>query len=116
MSFERFRKHMRVPLPLVVEVKFQDEKDSRPMLIMDISWGGMYIRSDNPKPVGSRLTAHLPITEDNVALEVAGRVVTHNKYINGKVVQGMGVSFDDLDHDSKSLIQKLIDKMLQPKL
>jgi c-di-GMP-binding flagellar brake protein YcgR len=116
VALDRFRKHMRVPLPMVVEVKFEGEKDSHPLLLVDISWGGMYIRSENLKPIGSRLTAHLPMTEYNVSLDVRGHVVTHNKSINGRIVPGMGVSFDELDHDAKSLIQKLINKMLQSKV
>ena len=112
---DRFRKHMRVPLPLVVEVKFDGDKDSEPALLVDISWGGMYIRCEKVKPVGSRLTAHLPITEDSVSLDVTGQVVNQNKMVNGKVVSGMGIAFDELDHDAKSLIQKLINKMLRPK-
>jgi len=107
---------MRVPLPLVVEVKFEGEKESYPMLLVDISWGGMYIRSENVRPVGARMTAHLPIAEDKVSLDVTGRVVTQNKFINGKNVPGMGISFDELDHDAKSLIQKLINTMLQSKV
>ena len=106
---------MRVPLPLVVEMKFDGDKDSQPVLLVDISWGGMYIRSENVRPVGSRLTAHLPITEDSVSLDVTGQVVNINKSVNGRVVPGMGISFDELDHDAKSLIQKLINRMLQPK-
>lgn len=113
---DRFRKHMRVPLPLVVEVKFEGDKDSQPALLVDLSWGGMYIRTEHLKPVGTRLTAHLPITEDSVSLDVTGSVVNQNKLVNGRKVPGMGISFDEIDHDAKSLIQKLINRMLQPKM
>lgn len=115
VTLDRFRKNMRVPLPLVVEISFDGENESRPLLLMDLSWGGMYIRSDQLKPVGTRLTAHLPVTGDNVSLDVQGKVVTQNKTVNGRIVPGMGVIFDDLDHDAKSLIQKLIDHVLQKK-
>lgn len=107
---------MRVPLPLVVEIRFEGENESHPMLMIDISWGGMYIKSDALRPIGSRLTAHLPIAEDKVSLDVKGAVVTQNKNIGGRLVAGMGISFDELDHDAKSLIQKLINTMLQSKI
>lgn len=115
MADDRFRRHMRVPLPLVVEVMFEGEKESHPVLLVDISWGGMYIRSENTRLIGSRITAHLPITEDKVSLEVTGRVVNLNKNIGGRTVPGMGVCFDELDHDAKSLIQKMINRMLHSK-
>ena len=113
MTIDRFRKHMRVPMPLVIEVKFEGDQDSQPLLLVDISWGGIYIRSENPRDIGSRLTVHLPVAEDNVSLDITGKVATQNKSINGRVVPGMGISFDELDHDAKSLIQKLINRILQ---
>lgn len=110
---EKFRKDLRVPLPLVIEIKFEGDNETQPVLLVDLSWGGMYIRTEKLRAIGTKLTAYLPITEDNVSLEITGKVVTQNKKINNKIIPGMGVAFSPLDHDAKSLIQKLINRILQ---
>ncbi|GEM_PF-2102954 len=114
MTEDRFRKHMRVPLPLVVEVKFDGEEDFQPFLLTDISWGGMYLRMDDLRPIGTPLVASLPSSEEQGGIEVKGKVVTQNKLIEGRTIPGIGVAFEDVDHNAKSLIQKLIDRMLNP--
>jgi len=103
---------MRVPLPLVVEVKFAEEEDFLPYLLIDISWGGMYVRMDNPHNVGTSAVVCLPYPEEQVDLEIKGKVVTQNKLIDGRILPGVGIAFDDVDHSAKSLIQKLIDRLL----
>ena len=115
MSEDRFRKHMRVPLPLVVDLKFEGEDDFQPYLLVDISWGGMYVRADTPQPIGTKFVAQLPSPEGKKNIEITGKVVTQNKLIDGRVFTGVGLNFDKVDHDTKSLIQKLIDRMLNPR-
>jgi uncharacterized protein (TIGR02266 family) len=115
MSEDRFRKYMRVPLPLVVEIKFEGEKDFQPYLLVDISWGGMYVRMDSPQPIGTRFVAQLQAPERKKNLEISGKVVTQNKETDGRVHPGVGLTFDSIDQNTKSLLQKLIDRMLNPR-
>jgi len=115
MAEDRFRKHMRVPLPLVVEVKFEGEEDFQPYLLVDISWGGMYVRMDSPKPVGTKFTAQLSSLGGKKNAEITGKVVTQNKLVEGRAYPGVGLAFDVIDQDTKSQIQRMIDRMLSPR-
>ena len=115
MSEDRFRKHMRVPLPLVVDLKFEGEDDFQPYLLVDISWGGMYVRMETPQSIGTGFVGQLQSSEGKKSIEIAGKVVTQNKMIDGRVYPGVGLNFDKVDHNTKSLIQKLIDRMLNPR-
>ena len=103
---------MRVPLPIVVEVQFEGEEEIRPFMITDISWGGVFLRAENPRPISKRLTIHLQVVEDSVALEIQGTVIRHNKTVEGELVPGMAVEFDDLDDEAKGEIQKLVNRIL----
>ena len=114
MSDDRFRKHMRVPLPMVVEVKFDGDEDFQPHLMIDLSWGGMYLRTEETRPVGTTCLTQLPSPEGGGVLEIEGKVVTQDKTADGRTTPGVGVAFDELDQSAKSIIQKLIDRMLSP--
>ena len=113
MSESKFRKYMRVLLPIVVEVQFEGEEEIKPFMITDISWGGVFLRAENPRPIGNRLTVHLPIVEDSVALEIQGAVIKHNKTVEGELIPGMAVEFDALDDEAKGEIQKLANRILR---
>ena len=112
MSELKFRRYMRVPLYIIVEVQFDGEEELKPFLLIDISWGGMFLRAENPRPIGKRLTVRLPVEEDSVALEIQGTVIKHNKTIEGKFIPGMAVEFDPLDEDTRGMIQRLVDRVL----
>lgn len=114
MTDSRFRKHMRVPIPLVVEVRFEGEQDFMPYLLTDISWGGFYLRMENPKPIGTSAVALLPSREAGGYRELRGKVVTQNKLVEGRTIPGVGLAFEAMDENLKSLIQQLVEQTLSP--
>lgn len=103
---------MRVCIPFVVEAKFEGDTDFQPFLITDVSWGGLYLRMDQPKPIGTQIVLLIPAREGQGCVEVQGRVATQNKLVEGRTIPGVGISFDEIDHDTKSLIQSLVDRMM----
>ncbi len=116
MSDSRFRKHLRVPIPLVVEVKFEGEPDFMPYLLTDISWGGVYLRMENPKPIGTSAVMLLPSREGGGCRELEGKVVTQNKLVEGRTLPGVGLAFEHMDENIKSLIQQLVERTLSPQV
>jgi len=72
--------------------------------VTNISHGGVFIRSKNPLPVGTRVTLKFSvILEDFETIEGEGEVV--------RVEQGgMGVAFTRLTAESKALIDSIVAK------
>ena len=98
------RKGTRKPVALKISYETMDQ------FFIDyasnISIGGVFIRSSQPLPVGTRLKVkfNLPNLED--IIETTGIIV--HLIRTGDDTHGMGLYFDDLDVDSKKLIDKLV--------
>jgi len=115
LTDSRFRKHLRVPIPIVVEVRFEGEPDFLPYLLTDISWSGLYLRMEDPKPVGTSAVILLPSREGSGYRELKGKVVTQNKLVEGRTIPGVGLAFETMDENIKSLIQQLVERTLSPR-
>lgn len=74
--------------------------------VTNISQGGVFIRSKNPLPVGTRVTLKFSvIVDDFETVEGEGEVV---RVDNTAGNQGMGVAFTRLTAESKKLVDEII--------
>ena len=95
------RQHTRV----VINQEFDCIEDYIAEYVSNISQGGVFIRSKNPLPVGTKVTLQFSVILDDLE-EVRGE---------GEVVRvdhspddtGMGVAFTRLDGGSKDLIDEI---------
>ncbi len=70
--------------------------------VTNISRTGVFIKAQNPLPVGTRVNLHFTVIMDDIeAIEGVGEVVRTEK-------DGMGVVFRELSAYSKDLIDKLL--------
>ncbi len=70
--------------------------------VTTISRTGVFIKAQNPLPVGTRVNLHFTVIMDDIeAIEGVGEVVRTEK-------DGMGVVFRELSAYSKDLIDKLL--------
>jgi uncharacterized protein (TIGR02266 family) len=102
------RAHLRVPLPMPVKIKVLDrDQEFKLTALGDISWGGVFVMMNPPAPMGARVLLQFVVSETNVSLELWGTVVRTRT--NGKAEpSGVGIEFDPMDEDSRSLIQQLV--------
>jgi len=78
--------------------------------VTNISRSGVFIKSKNPLPIGTRVNLKFTvIMEDVETIEGTGEVVRVQN--NPK---GMGVVFTNLASYSKNLLEKLLTKSLKP--
>jgi len=103
---------MRVNIPLVAEVKFEGEADYHPYLLTDISWGGLYLRMEETRPIGTKLSVMFPAIDGRRCFEIGGKVVTQDKFVEGRTLSGIGIAFEEVDQNTKSIIQKIVDRLL----
>ncbi|MBL8609483.1 MAG: PilZ domain-containing protein [Myxococcales bacterium] len=70
--------------------------------VTNISRTGVFIKAQNPLPVGTRVNLHFTVIMDDIeAIEGVGEVVRTEK-------DGMGVVFRELSGYSQGLIDKLL--------
>jgi uncharacterized protein (TIGR02266 family) len=104
------RKHLRVPIAVPVKFKRDSSDQTEEASIRDISWGGVLL--EHQLAMGTRLLMEFDIPDQPVTLEVWGKVVRNNTDEQGKI-NGVGIEFDELDHESRSQIQGLVAKIVQ---
>ncbi len=79
--------------------------------VTNISHGGVFIRSKNPLPVGTKVTLKFSvILDDFETIEGEGEVVRVEKDDEG---QGMGVAFTKLKAESKTLVDAIVAKQTE---
>lgn len=104
----KIRKYLRVPVPIPVKYRIAEQGDEfRSTLIRDISWGGALVVMNPPAPVGSRMIIQFAFSGESVDLELWGTVVRTEKP-SDNAPGGVGIEFDLLDEDSRSLIQAMV--------
>jgi uncharacterized protein (TIGR02266 family) len=96
-----------LPIPVRVKVVDQDQ-EFKLTTLGDISWGGVFVMMNPPAPLGSRIILQFLVLDEHVLLELWGTVV-RSKPDSPEEPAGVGVEFDQLDEDSRSLIQRLVD-------
>ena len=98
------RQHDRVS----VNRDFESIEEFVAEYVTNISQGGVFIRSENPLPVGTRVNLKFSIiVEDFETIEGEGEVV---RVDNDPQNTGMGVAFTKLTSDSLDLINRLMDE------
>lgn len=105
------RNHIRAYFNQKVTVTFQGETYN--LYSETVSSGGMYIRTQNPFPIGSEVGIRLP-AEGGENIQLRGHVI----YVKGlfgdvfKISPGMAVEFADLDEETGRKISDLVIKQL----
>lgn len=105
MSVER-REHERYDVN--IDVRFGEGENFLFSYIENISEMGIFIRSDDPKEIGTLLT--MKFAAENKELEIKGRVVWVNpvKTKGENPNPGMGVEFEGLTEDERKVITGII--------
>jgi uncharacterized protein (TIGR02266 family) len=105
------RKDPRAPLDLLVQVRTSSLEEFRAIHAVNLSAGGMFLRTDDVRPVGSEIYFQLVLETGGPLLEGFGRVV-HASAPDAKE-RGMGVEFVSVLEPSRSIIQALVAERLR---
>ena len=100
------RKHARVPLNLLVQVRMDNFSTFMNEHAVNISAGGMYLHTDKPRPLKSMIYFQFGLTEGTSIIEGLGRVVRVDS-------GGMGIEFVGLEDRSKALIDHIVQQRLK---
>jgi len=109
------RRYPRVPLSLLIQYRFDTLEDFLAEYSTDISVGGMFIRTEEPKEEGSLVYLQFYLRDGAKLIEGLGRVVRVNQAdpaSQGKTDPGMGVEFVNFDEPSMDLIRQIVERNL----
>ncbi len=100
------RQHVRV----VVNREFDCIEDYIAEYVSDVSQGGVFIRSKNPLPLGTRVELRFSVIVDDIEIvEGEGEVVR----VETGAERGMGVAFTRLSAESKDLLDRIVARHVQ---
>jgi uncharacterized protein (TIGR02266 family) len=101
------RKHPRTPLSLLVQFRFNSFEEFLAEYAVNISPGGMFIRTDKPNDEGTTIFLQFSLKDGSPLIEGMGRVVRVNPPgVEGRVA-GMGIEFENFDEESMALIHDI---------
>ena len=106
------RRYARVPLSLLIQYRFDTLDDFLAEYSTNISIGGMYIRADQPRDLGSLIYLQFYLRDGAKLIEGLGRVVrlTDPEPDQEDQVYGMGIEFVNFDDESMRLIQQIVER------
>ncbi|MFH0901223.1 MAG: PilZ domain-containing protein [Pseudomonadota bacterium] len=97
-------------VPVHLEVRYEDGRDLAASYVESLSFGGVYIRTPSPLPVGTEIVMDIVIADPEVppSIRVIGQVVWgHLEGTSG----GMGIRFTE---EPPPLLRDLLRKLLTP--
>jgi type IV pilus assembly protein PilZ len=112
------RRYPRVPLSLVIQYRFDTLEDFLSEYSVDISIGGMFIRTNEVREEGSLVYLQFYLRDGAKLIEGLGKVVRVNdpKQPGAGTPSGLGIEFVNFDQASMELIQQIVERNLsQPK-
>jgi uncharacterized protein (TIGR02266 family) len=101
------RRHPRAALSLLVQYRSTNFEDFLAHFSVDLSVGGIFLRTDAPRPEGSLLYFQFTLADGSRLIEGLGKVVRVNPPGEGRVA-GMGLEFVNLDAASVELIADIV--------
>jgi uncharacterized protein (TIGR02266 family) len=95
----------RAKLALPIRCRYESVLDFVETQSMNISHTGMFIVTETPAPVGSRIEFDFTLADGFTLLKGTAEVV---RQVSGGPVSGMGVRFADLDEPNRRLIDRIV--------
>ena len=102
------RRYPRAPLHLLIQYRFDTFDDFLTEYAVDVSIGGMFIRTQQPKEKGSMVYLQFALRDGVKIFEGLGRVVRVNPPDQSERIPGMGIEFVHLDEESKQIIEGIV--------
>jgi uncharacterized protein (TIGR02266 family) len=105
------RAERRVPVALRIRLRYSDVDQFISKFAINISRGGMFLSSRNPKAIGTHLQFEMRLADDSPVIEGTGEVRWIREYDRHQPHQphGMGIRFFELKPDSLVVLERIIE-------
>jgi molecular chaperone DnaK len=101
----------RMPVGLVVRLSYGTVDEFVDRFAVNISRGGVFIRTREPRPVGTRLALDLRLQTGETVIRGEGVVrwiQVESPTAHPPTAPGMGIQFTDLDERSRALVERMV--------
>jgi molecular chaperone DnaK len=101
----------RTPVGLAVRLSYGTLDELVDRFAVNISRGGVFIRTREPKPVGTRLALELRLQGGEVVLRAQGVVrwiQAESATAQPPTAPGMGIQFTELDAEARALVERMV--------
>jgi len=106
------RASVRVPTRL--QVTFRDVGELRKSLLTNLSRGGLFVATDRPAEIGTRLELRIHVENPDRLIVVPAEVVSQNVGPGfSSDHHGMGLRFLEMEDDAKRLVDELYERALE---
>jgi len=95
---------------LVVRVDYQTVDELFSEFARNINEGGLFVESETPHPVGTRVDLQFQLPGSGEPVQVSGSVVRTSPG-SADEPSGMGIVFDDLDTQTRQHINELVRRL-----
>lgn len=105
------RREKRAPVSLKVRFKSATVDEFIEQYSVDISVGGLFIKTKSPMPIGTLLKFEFQLKDESRLIHGVGRVVwkrDENEAKGSDVPAGMGIKFIKMDADSRATVDRIV--------
>lgn len=99
------RRFRRSKLSILVQYRCNSFEDFLAEYSLNLSIGGIFIRTEDPRPEGSMIYLQFSLKDGSRLIEGMGKVVRVNPI--GSRDTGMGIEFVNFDEESMALIDEI---------
>ncbi|MFH1018148.1 MAG: PilZ domain-containing protein [Pseudomonadota bacterium] len=108
------RRAPRVPIQVKVNLEFEKFAGSLAEASANLSEGGMFIKSPDPKPVGTILSFEFRLDDDATLLQGLAEIVWVRKEDQGpERPRGMAIRFHEINERGRDLIRAVVNQHLK---
>jgi molecular chaperone DnaK len=100
------RRHERITVSVIIDYETADQFFQD--YAMNLSLGGVFIRTNERMPLGARLKIHFSIPEHDEFIDGWGTVVRIENSDDPDELPGLGIAFDKLDSKASGIIDTLV--------
>ena len=114
ISYERVDRRESVRVPTRLAVGFSDSQELRDCLMTNLSRGGLFISTNAPAEIGTRLELKIEIEDSGENIRVPAEVVSVNARPDAAAPQrGMGMRFLEMKPEVREKIAELYERKLR---
>lgn len=99
-------RHPRIPIHILIE--YQHENRSVTMYCLNMSRGGLFVETNSPAPVGTKLKLKFTLPTERESFFIQAKVMWIREAAEGDLRVGMGLEFFDVDAKTGKLIDRAI--------
>jgi uncharacterized protein (TIGR02266 family) len=98
--------------PIRIEIMFKEYGSFIKVYMLNITNGGIFIRTDNPLPLDTPVLLRMLLPDETEALEIEGKVIWDFSKASKKsfLPKGMGIQFVNMSSAAAKKIKAVVDR------